>query len=177
MQLKAVGWSTDAISCRVKSSQASREGKGKNNHHWVLVLVFICLHKYLNCLANLKFYLQIFSAWEFPKNSLLMWKYNPNSFHLFLRGNLLSPILPPSPNHLSHLEWLSLSLLFPCGSASKESACNAGDLGSIPGLGGSPGEGKGYPLQYSGLVKSMDCIVHGVSKSRTRLSNFHFLLF
>ena len=47
---------------------------------------------------------------------------------------------------------------FPCGSAGKESACNAGDLGSIPGLGRSPEEGKGYPLQYSGLDNSMDCI-------------------
>ena len=63
---------------------------------------------------------------------------------------------------------------FPCGSAGKESACNAGDLGSIPGLGRSPGEGKGYPLQYSGLKNSMDCIFHGIAKSRTQLSNFHF---
>ena len=63
---------------------------------------------------------------------------------------------------------------FPCGSASKESACNAGDQGSIPGLGRSPGEGKGYPFQYSGLENSMDCTVHGVTKSRTRLSDFHF---
>ena len=55
---------------------------------------------------------------------------------------------------------------FPCGSAGKESACNAGDLGLIPGLGRSPGEGKGYPLQYSGLENSMDYIVHGVTKSR-----------
>ena len=63
---------------------------------------------------------------------------------------------------------------FPCGSAGKESACNVGDLGLIPGLGRSPGEGKGYPLQCSGLENSMDCIVHGVAKSRTRLSSFHF---
>ena len=63
---------------------------------------------------------------------------------------------------------------FPFGSAGKESACNAGDLGSIPGLGRSPGEGKGYPLQYSGLENSMNYIVHGVAKSQTRLSNFHF---
>ena len=48
------------------------------------------------------------------------------------------------------------------GSAGKESACNAGDLGLIPGLGRSPGEGKGYPFQYSGLENSMDCVVHGV---------------
>ena len=64
---------------------------------------------------------------------------------------------------------------FPCGSAGRESAHNAGDLGLIPGLGRFPGEGKGYPLQYSGLENSMDCIiVHGVSKRRTWLSKFHF---
>ena len=62
---------------------------------------------------------------------------------------------------------------FPCGSAGKESACNAGDLSSIPGLGRSPGEGKGYPLQYFGLQNSMNCIVHRVAKSQTQPSNFH----
>ena len=67
-----------------------------------------------------------------------------------------------------------LSQGFPCGSAGKESTCNVGVLGLIPGLGRSPGEGKGYPLQYSGLEKSMNCIVHGVTKSWTRLSDFHF---
>ena len=49
-----------------------------------------------------------------------------------------------------------------------------GDLGSILGLGRSPGEGKGYPLQYSGLENSMDCIDHGVTKSQTQLSDLHF---
>ena len=63
---------------------------------------------------------------------------------------------------------------FPGGSAGKESACKEGDLGSIPGLGRSPEEEKGYPLQYSGLENSVDCIVHGVAKSWTRLSDFHF---
>ena len=53
----------------------------------------------------------------------------------------------------------------PCGSAGKESACSVGDLDSIPGLGRSPGEGKGSPLQYSGLENPMDCIVHGVTTS------------
>ena len=62
-----------------------------------------------------------------------------------------------------------------CGSAGKESACSVGDLGSIPGLERSPGEGKGYPLQYSGLENSMDSIVHQVTKNWTRLSNFHSL--
>ena len=65
------------------------------------------------------------------------------------------------------------TLVFPCGSAGKKPACIAGDLGSIPGLGISPGKGKGYPLQYSGLEKSMDCIAYGVAKSRTRLSDLH----
>ena len=63
---------------------------------------------------------------------------------------------------------------FPCGSAGKESSCDTGDLGSVPGLRRSPGEGKGYPLQYSGLENFMDCIVHGVAKSQTQLSDFHF---
>ena len=57
---------------------------------------------------------------------------------------------------------------FPCDPAGKESTCNAGNLGSIPRLGRSPGEGKGYPLQYSGLENSMDFIVHGVMKSQTQ---------
>ena len=63
---------------------------------------------------------------------------------------------------------------FPCVSADKESACNAGDLGLILGLGRSPGEGNSYALQYSGLENSMDYIVHGVTKSWTLMSDFHF---
>ena len=65
---------------------------------------------------------------------------------------------------------------FPGGSDGEESACIVGDPDSIPGLGKSPGEGKSYPLfyGYSGLENSMDCIVHGVTKSRTQLSDFHF---
>ena len=71
--------------------------------------------------------------------------------------------------------------LFPGGSDSKESACNAADLGSMAGLGRSPGEGNGNPLQYSGLEHPMDrgawwAIVSGVTKSQTRLmvKHFHF---
>ena len=70
---------------------------------------------------------------------------------------------------------------FPGGSDGKESACKAGDLGSVPGSGRSPGEAKGYPLQYSCLDNFMDkgawqAIVHGVTKSQTQLSDFHFHL-
>ena len=66
-----------------------------------------------------------------------------------------------------YLSLFIVKKVFSCGSAGKESTCCAGDLGSIPGLGRSPGEGKGYPLQYSALENSMDCIVHGVAKSQT----------
>ena len=71
---------------------------------------------------------------------------------------------------------------FPGGSDGTEPTCNMGDLGLIPGLGQSPGEGNGYPLQYSGLENSMDkgawrAIVHGVTKSWTLLSKFHFHFF
>ena len=59
----------------------------------------------------------------------------------------------------------------------KKLPANAGDLGLIPGLGRFPGEGKCYPLQYSGLENSMACTVHGVAKSQSRLSNFHFFAF
>ena len=67
-------------------------------------------------------------------------------------------------------------VFFPCGSAGKESACNVGDLGLIPGLGRSPGEGIGYPFQYSALENSMDCIVYGIAESQTQSTDipFHF---
>ena len=71
--------------------------------------------------------------------------------------------------HLQQCGWT------PESSAGKESTCKVGDLGLIPGMGRFPGEEKGYPLQYSGLENFMDCIVHGVAKSRTRPSDFHSL--
>ena len=68
---------------------------------------------------------------------------------------------------------------FPCGSDSKESACNAGDPDLIPGMGRSPGERNGNPLQYSCLENSMDrgvwlATVHGLAKTWTRLSNYAY---
>ena len=80
----------------------------------------------------------------------------------------------PEPSSRTDLAYhWRFCLGFPCGSAGEESSCNAGNLGSIPRLGRS-GEGKGYPLQYSGLENSTDCIIHGVTKSQIHLSNFHF---
>ena len=85
----------------------------------------------------------------------------------FIHNN---PKLQTTPDRLP----TPVLLGFPCVSAGKESACKAGDLGSIHGLGRSPGEGEGNPFQYSGLENSMDCIVHGVTKSWTQQSDFHF---
>ena len=63
---------------------------------------------------------------------------------------------------------------FPCGSAGKESACNTGDLGSIPRLGRCPGECKGYPLQYSGLENSMNCPWGHKESDASEQFHFHF---
>ena len=79
-----------------------------------------------------------------------------NGFYLWL--------YPQEHLSVKDLRW------FPGGSVGKEPACNVGDLGSIPGLGRSPGEGNSYPLQYSGLKNSMNCIVHRVAKSQTQLA-------
>ena len=93
----------------------------------------------------------------------------------FPRLQSLNCFLHFHPSHpglkLTSLRWYVYAFVcqagFPDSSLGRESACNEGDLGSIPGLGRSPGEGKGYPLQYSGLENSMDYIFNGVTKSRT----------
>ena len=75
---------------------------------------------------------------------------------------------------LSYAEILHVFVVkmgFPHSSVGKESSCNARDPGSSPGSERSPREGKAHPLQYSGLENSLDCIVHGITKSRTRLSD------
>ena len=86
--------------------------------------------------------------------------FHPVLYHSGARtalGTVCGPVLVLFPITGGHFGLLG----FPDGSAGKESAYNAGDLGLIPGLGRSPGEGNGYPLQYSGLESSMDCIGHG----------------
>ena len=87
--------------------------------------------------------------------------------------NVTTPVISHKYNHTVFVFlWLAYG-----GSAGKESSCNAGDLGSIPGLGRSPGKGKGYPLQHSGRKNFMDYIVHGVAKSWTHVSDFHFTIY
>ena len=98
--------------------------------------------------------------WSIGSKSRNSWLVNIHLVNNFLTGSVGKGSV-----------WI---LGFPCGSAGKESICNAGNLGSIPGLGRSCEERKDYPLQYSGLENSMDCVVHGFTKSQTPLSNFHF---
>ena len=111
--------------------------------------------------------------WDFPGRFL---GWNPCLLHWQADSH---PLYYQSPQYIFivhlHMRKPQISfkvthirlLGFPCGLAGKESTCNVGGLGSIPGLGRSPGEGKGYPLQYSGLENSMGSIVHGVAKSQT----------
>ena len=91
---------------------------------------------------------------------------------LYHQCHLGSPILQRNVDYYKCSSKCRITMGFPCSSADKESAYNEGDLGSVPGLGRFPGKGKGYPLQYTGLENSMECM--GVAKSWTRLSDFHF---
>ena len=135
----------------------------------------------------MEFQLSSFKSWK-----MMLWKccmQYTSKFGKFSSGprTVFIPrtIFIPIPKKGNANEWSNYCTIvlishasFPCGSAGKESTCNTGDLGSIiPGLGRSPGEGKGYPLQYSGLENYMNCIIHGVAKSWTRLSDFHFSFF
>ena len=124
---------------------------------------------YLSLLVLLKFFGKIYSLWKISLIAQLV--KNPPKCRW-----------PQFDSWVRKIHWrrdrlsTPVFLGFTCVSAGKESASNAGDLGSIPGLGRSPGEGKSYPHQYSGLENSMDYTVHGVTKSRTRLSDFYFSL-
>ena len=85
-------------------------------------------------------------------------------------------VYPKSCSRIFLQLYLSSLKGFPDNSVGKESACKAGDPSSSPGSGRCPGEGKGYPFQYSSLENSTDYIVHGVTKSRTQLNNFLHIL-
>ena len=95
----------------------------------------------------------------FVSFSMEKWQKNL-TFFLYRRTPVLAPL------NISFASWFWLSLCFPGGSAGKESACNARDLGSIPELGRSPEEGKGYPLQYSGLENSYTWTIQSMSLQR-----------
>ena len=101
-------------------------------------------------------------------------RFHLSAFHITCLSHICPLTIPLYTAHL--IFWFNLSKLqtsvyflgFPRGSDGKESACNEGDLGSIPGLGRSSGEGNGYPLQYSGLETSMDYIYSPWGSQRVR---------
>ena len=135
-----------------------------------------------------KIYVLISSYWSVQ----FSWSVVSNSLRPHGLQHTRLPCPLPTPGAYSNsCHWVGINLLllisslfflsnkgstrgFSGGSDDKESSCNSGDLGSIPGLGRSPGEGNGNPLQYSGLEISMDYIVHGIERSWKCLSNFHF---
>ena len=142
--------------------------KGPQHNDLVCVLVFNTIHSLVSSLNPLL--LEIY----YVQNILLKIHYGlPWCLCLQCGRPLFSPWVGKTPWRRERLP-TPVFLGFPGGSAGKESASTAGDLGSIPGSGRSPGEGKGCPLQYPGLENPMDCIIYGVAESWTRLSGFHF---
>ena len=119
-------------------------------------------------------------GWLLRKPTLWLEGFNTSSTSLLAQLAKHLPAIQKTPvwSWIRKIHWrmyrlpTPVFLGFPGGSVGKESACKAGDMG-IPGLERSPGEGKGYSFQYSGLENSMDCIVHGVTKSQIELSGFH----
>ena len=125
-----------------------------------------------NGLLSPSFLKYIFSGYWILNLKLYFFCALQTSYH-YIVTFIISVENPAVSLILALLKYGRLNEGFPCGSADKESNCNGGNWGLIPGLGRSPGEGKGYPFQYSDLENSTDCIVHGVAKSQTRLSDFH----
>ena len=120
-------------------------GSQRVRHHWTT--------KHIAHMGLLSI-MQRENEWFFPSKKTHIYLFSPR-----MKWNIIL-----SDNNLG----------FPCGSAGKESAHNAGDLDFDPRIGKIPGEEKCYLLQYSGLENPVECIVHGVTKSQTRLSEFHF---
>ena len=126
-----------------------------------------------NGLLSPSFLKYIFSGYWILNLKLYFFCALQTSYH-YIVTFIISVENPAVSLILALLKYGRLNEGFPCGSADKESTRNVGDLGSFPRLGRSPGEGNSHPLQYSGLENSMDYIVHGVAKSRTQWSDFHF---
>ena len=149
---EAAWWANQsALHCRVPSGSAC-------GHFFILVCVLSCFSRVRLFAALWTVARRLLCPWDSPgKNAgvgccaLLQGSFPTQGSNLHLL-------------HLLHWQAGSLSLGFSCGSAGKEYTHNAGDLGLISELGIYPGEGKGYPLQYSGLENSMDSRVYGVAK-------------
>ena len=150
---KSRTWLSDWTELNIISANESKETKCRLRTKDLYIEIMI--HNKQQILKVLKFPQllhdkHVQTQWLFH---MTIWQSIPRGFRIFVSSD---------PNRD-----------FPGNSAGKEAACNIGDPSSIPGLERSPGEGNGYPLQYSGLKNSMDCIVHEVINSRTWLNNFH----
>ena len=128
------------------------------------ILCFCHIHLLVSLLFGVRF-LRVFNKDDcaLSKYRQLYFYLNLYAFYLFIFSWLS---WPASPLYY----WIKVG--FPSSSTGKESACNAGDLGLIPGLGRSPAARKSYPLQYSGLENSMDCIVLGLQRVRHDWATF-----
>ena len=125
--------------------------------------------------------LHICSKWKgLGSENLVSQKVYPTETYIESKNNVLTFSIRTEMDwsqEASMRSWLGSALHehgFSCDSVVNNPPANAGDLGLVLGLGRSPGEGKGYPVQYSGPENSMDHIVHGIAKSWTWVRNFHF---
>ena len=132
----------------------------------------VCLHIQRHSLLKIQAFWENIQIWKIARKELNTICYSFENYSLKFSWEIWIS-RRNSRFNLKDASAVGLPLLLSC----KESTCNAGDLGATSGLGISPGEGKGYPLQYSGLENSVDCLVHELAKSQTRLSIFHFLHF
>ena len=131
-----------------------------------LLFILCILQAFLRCSFNETL---LFVQSKIPMNFWFCSKHTLNYNH----GGLFSPPKPSYPDYLDIITELEL-WGFPWWLTGDISACSVGGLVLIPGMWRFPGEGRGYPLQFSGLENSMDCIVHGVTKIWTWLSDFYF---
>ena len=154
------------------------------SHPWCGSIIGICL------VPHSLVHTTVLTVTELPgRNKLLTGPYIFEYIHPYLQlASLIAQLVKTPPairrpsfdSMIRKICWrrkrlpTPVFLGFPCGSAGKECTCSVGDLGSIPGLGRSLEEGKGYLFQYSGLENPVDFRVHGVTKSRTQLSELHF---
>ena len=156
------------------------KNRWKKIHPWayysviIAAVVLVVSFSLLSPSAQLGFFFVLVSSFYFSVNSLCktLCSFSGDCLllqHAFLHGSSVHKCV-----FSGYIQFkIYCTLGFPCGSAGKESACNLGDLGSIPGLGRSSEEKKSYLFQYSGLENSMDCIAHGVTKSWIQLSDLH----
>ena len=172
-QSRSSPWASTAASFQPLTAAHHRGMLGRPWHHGTADMVLKIASSFPGLSPGWKW---SFSIWNHPQNTV------PSK--ALCNGPQSLPLRNPELQGAADLSWHGKCLwgqqyylrAFPGGSTCKESTCSVEDLRLTPGLGRSPGEGNSYPPQCSGLENSMDCIVHGVTKSQTQLSDFpcHF---